>query len=102
MVEKIPAPMTAAIPIRVRSLTFSTRFKWESFSASENPASLSFIIKAMDFLRKKFFDIIAFVVLVDSIPVSCKDKHNKKWCIRNTQGNDGESPDCTKGLVLFY
>ena len=54
MVEKIPAPTTAAIPIAVRSRTFNTFFNPEAgWVASESPALASAKIAGILFLRKR-------------------------------------------------
>ena len=58
MVENIPAPTIAAIPIAVRSLTFKTFFNpEEECVASESPFSASLKIAAILFLRNNGWDI---------------------------------------------
>jgi hypothetical protein len=54
MVENMPAPTTAAMPIAVRSLTLNTFFKpEEECVASESPEWASAKIEEMLFLRKR-------------------------------------------------
>ena len=57
MVEKIPAPITAAIPMNVRSLTPNTLFKL-CVCPSAKPASESATIFSIDFFLNKDMQLI--------------------------------------------
>jgi hypothetical protein len=59
MLLKTPAPITAAIPIKVRSFTPSTLFSWPW--PSSKPASASAKILSIDFFRINAFAMLVLV-----------------------------------------
>ena len=64
MVEKMPAPITAAIPIAVRSFTFNTLCRDPVPCASVNPSLASFSIVDNDFLRNNDLDKASSILVI--------------------------------------
>jgi hypothetical protein len=64
MVEKMPAPITAAIPIAVRSFTFNTLCRDPVPCASVNPSLASLSIVDNDFLRNNDLDKASSILVI--------------------------------------